>query len=477
MAQRLFFRQQSFPMVSHQQKIQHLFLRAGFGETPAVIRQKQNSSIDKIVDELFNQSKQFRSLNYLEDPIQGQKVSNFKVLIAILRAPEQARQLNLEWLDMFATTSGPLREKMTYFWHDHFATSTQFAWLMQVQNNMLRKNALGKFGKLLHAVAKDPAMILFLNNQQNKKDHPNENFAREVMELFTLGEGNLYTEKDIKEAARAFTGWTVNKKGQFEFVADEHDTGEKEFLGRKGNFTGEEILNILLEEKQTAKYICTKIYKEFVNEEPDDAIINSLSDEFYTSGYDISKLMRSIFISDWFYEEKNIGSRIASPVELIVRYKKMIGLDFKDRKNMSGLQKILGQVLFFPPNVAGWPGGRTWVDSSTLAMRMNMPVRIINGGGFDIRPKPEFEDAPEDEAMLKTKKKAEVISDWTKFVSVFKNVKEDALTDTLLTFLIQCPTHDIDKSLFEKYVDHSTIENRIISTAGIIMSLPEFQLI
>ncbi len=216
-------------MVSHQQKVQHLFLRAGFGESPTVIKQKTNSSIEVLVDELFTQSKQFRSLNYLEDPVKGKSVSNFKLLIALLRAPEQARQLNLEWMEMLTTSSAQLREKMTYFWHDHFATSTQFAWLMQVQNNTLRKNALGKFGKLLHAIAKDPAMIIFLNNQQNKKDHPNENFAREVMELFTLGEGNLYTEKDIKEAARAFTGWTVNKKGQFEFIEKEHDSGEKEF--------------------------------------------------------------------------------------------------------------------------------------------------------------------------------------------------------------------------------------------------------
>jgi len=464
-------------MISHQQKVQHLYLRAGFGETPAVIKEKMNSSIEKLVDDLFARSKQFQSLHYLEDPVKGQNVSNFRVLIMLLRAPEQARQLNLEWLDILATSPAQLREKMTYFWHDHFATSTQFAWLMQVQNNTFRKNALGKFGKLLHAVAKDPAMIVYLNNQQNKKDHPNENFAREVMELFTLGEGNLYTEKDIKEAARAFTGWTVNKKGQFEIEEKEHDEGEKEFLGRKGNFNGEDIINILLEEKQTARYVTTKIYKEFVNEDPDEAIINTLADEFYESGYDISKLMRSIFVSDWFYDEKNVGSRIASPVELIVRYKKLIALDFKDGKNMSGLQKLLGQVLFFPPNVAGWPGGKTWVDSSTLAMRMNMPVRIIKGGGFDIRPKPEYEDAPEDENMLKTKKKAEVISDWTPVVNTFKHVKEDALTDTMMAHFIQCSPDKIDKSMMEKYIDHSTLEKRIISTAGVLMSLPEFQLI
>ncbi len=187
--------------------------------------------------------------------------------------------------------------------------------------------------------------------------------------------------------------------------------------------------------------------------------------------------MRSIFLAEWFYDEKNLGSRIASPVELIIRYKKLISLDFKDGKNLTGIQKVLGQILFFPPNVAGWPGGRAWVDSSTLGLRMNMPLRIIEGGGFDIRPKPEFEDAPEDASMLKTNKKAEVSSDWTKIVNAFKSVKDDALINTMLEHFIQCPKTEIEIAMIEKYVDHSTDEKRIISTAGIIMSLPEFQLI
>ncbi|MEZ5013131.1 MAG: DUF1800 domain-containing protein [Chitinophagales bacterium] len=464
-------------MVSQENKIQHLYLRAGFGETPANIKQKLNTPVEKLVDQLFESSKNYRNLNYMENPVKGKEVSNARILFMILRAPEQMRKMNVEWLNIMAGTNAVLREKMTFFWHDHFATSSQFAWLMQVQNNTLRKHAIGNFGKMLHAISKDQAMIVYLNNQQNKKDHPNENFAREVMELFTLGEGNVYTEKDIKEAARAFTGWTVNKKGQYAFVEKDHDFDEKDYLGRKGKFNAEDIINILLEEKQTARYVTTKIYKEFVHEVPDTDRVEMLTNTFYDSGYDIAALMRTIFTSDWFYDEKNVGSRIASPVELIIRYKKLIGLDFKDDKALTNLQKVLGQTLFFPPNVAGWPGGKNWVDSSTLTLRMEIPKRIIKDGGFDIRPKPEFEDAPEDETKLRTDKKAQVRSDWSKLVHFMRNEKEEAYTSVLLKYLIQSPTDLVDTALIEKYVDHSSPENRIISTAGIIMSLPEFQLI
>ncbi len=464
-------------MVSKQQQIQHLYLRAGFGETPAVINQKLNHGIEKLVDDLFTDSKQYKQITYLENPADSKEVTNFKILLLVLRSRDEMQELNIEWLKNIYSTKAVLREKMTLFWHDHFATSTQLAYLMQVQNNTLRKHALGKFDKLLHAISTDPAMIIYLNNQQNKKDAPNENFAREVMELFTLGEGNVYTEHDIKEAARAFTGWTVNKRGKFEFIADEHDEGEKEFLGIKGNFNGQDIINILLERKETAQYVTRKIYKEFVNEDVDEKIVEKLAADFFESGYDISKLMKSIFTSGWFYSEKNVGSHIASPVELLVRYKKLIDIGFKDDKAQLAVQKVLGQVLFFPPNVAGWPGGKNWVDSSTLTLRMNIPTRIIQGGGFDIRPKPEFEDAPEDEAALKAKKRSEVYSDWSKLVNTFKNVKKEELTDAVIAAFVQSPKEAIDKSLIEKYIDHSSDENRIISTIGIVMSLPEFQLI
>lgn len=464
-------------MPAPQKHVQHLYLRAGFGETPMVIKQKMAYDINKLVDDLFNDAKQYRNLTYLEDPTRGKEVSNLRVLLLFLKSPEQMRSLNNAWMDMMASTKAVLREKMTLFWHDHFATSTQFAWLMQVQNNTLRKHALGKFDKMLHAVAKDPAMIIYLNNQQNKKDAPNENFAREVMELFTLGEGNVYTEKDIKEAARAFTGWTVNKKGDFEFVAKDHDDGAKTFLGRTGNFNGEEIINILLEEKGTARYVTRKIYKEFVNEEVDEARVDALSAVFFDSGYDISKLMRAIFTAEWFYSEENMGSLVASPVDLITRFRRMIKMEFKEDKAQLNLQKVLGQILFFPPNVAGWPGGRNWVDSSTLLLRMQIPTRIIKGGGFDIKPKPEFEDAPEDEIALRTSKKANVQSDWSALVNHFKKFPKEELIPQVIEAFIQSPKNHIDQSLIETYVDNSSDEKRVLSTIGIVMSLPEFQLI
>lgn len=464
-------------MPAPQKHVQHLYLRAGFGETPTVIKQKMNSDITKLVDDLFTDSRQYRNLTYLEDPTRGKEVSNLRVLLLFLKSPEQMRSLNNAWMDMLAVTKAVLREKMTLFWHDHFATSTQFAWLMQIQNNTLRKHALGKFDKLLHAIAKDPSMIIYLNNQQNKKDAPNENFAREVMELFTLGEGNVYTEKDIKEAARAFTGWTVNKKGQYEFVAKEHDDGEKTFLGKTGNFNGEDIIQILLQEKQTARYVAKKIYKEFVNEQVNETHLEALTTVFYDSGYDISKLLHTIFTADWFYAEENMGSIIASPVDLITRLRRNIKMQFKEDKAQINLQKVLGQVLFFPPNVAGWPGGKNWVDSSTLLLRMQIPTRIIKGGGFDIKPKPEFEDAPEDDIALRTSKKANVQSDWSGMVNFFKKIPKEELTRSVVDAFIQSPTEHIDFALIEQYVDNSTDEKRILSTIGIVMSLPEFQLI
>lgn len=464
-------------MPAQQRHIQHLYLRAGFGATPMVVKHKMAYDIPILVDELFSSSKQYRNLTYLEDPTKGKEIGNLRVLLLLLKSAEQSRSLNNAWMELLATTKAVLREKMTLFWHNYFATSTQFAWLMQIQNNTLRKHALGKFDKLLHAVSIDPAMIIYLNNQQNKKDAPNENFARELMELFTLGEGNVYTETDIKEAARAFTGWTVNKKGEYTFEAKDHDEGEKYFLSRTGNFNGTDIINILLEEKQTARYITTKIYKEFVNEEVQSAHIDQLSTVFYDSGYDISTLLRTIFTADWFYAEENMGVLIASPVNLITRFRRTIKLEFKEDKAQLNLQKVLGQVLFFPPNVAGWPGGRNWVDSSTLLLRMQIPTRIIKGGGFDIRPKPEFEDAPEDDIALHTSKKAEVRSDWSAIVNHFNKVPKEELTASILYAFIQSPLDHVDRVLIDRYVDNSSDEKRILSTIGIVMSLPEFQLI
>ncbi|MEY4893139.1 MAG: hypothetical protein RIQ34_1751, partial [Bacteroidota bacterium] len=286
------------------------------------------------------------------------------------------RDLNSIWMSKMVNSSAQLREKMAFFWHGHFACRNLNVLYQQQLLNIIRQHALGNFGTMLKAVSRSAAMLNFLNNQQNRKDHPNENFAREVMELFTIGRGN-YSESDVKEAARAFTGWTANFQGEFVFRRFQHDFGSKTVLGRSGNFEGEEVLNILLEEKKTAVYITTKLYRFLVNEIPDATHIQWLSDRFYKNGYEIGPLLEDIFTSDWFYENKHIGTRIKSPIELLAGIRRLLPMQIDDATGQLLLQRGLGQVLFYPPNVAGWPGGKTWIDSSSLMLRMRVPRLLL----------------------------------------------------------------------------------------------------
>mgnify|MGYP000850457545 CR=1 FL=1 len=464
-------------MASHQHKLQHLFLRAGFGETPPAIARLKDTSLGSVVEQLFNDSKSWKDIHYLPYPIKENRekkgVSASQFLGMILKSKQDSEELNQQWLFKLTHTEAVLREKMVFFWHNHFATSVPFSYLMQEQNNTLRKHALGNFRDLLFAIAKDPAMILYLNNQENKKDHPNENFAREVMELFTLGIGH-YTEKDIQEAARAFTGWTIDARGEFVFREGIHDSGEKIFLGKKGNFKGEDILNILLDNKQTARYIVYKIYREFVNPKPDTEIIEQLAAQFFNSGYNIEQLMRSIFNAEWFYADQNIGVKIASPVELIVRYNKLIKLKFTKPKGLLQLQHALGQVLFFPPNVAGWKGHEKWIDSASLLLRLNLPQFIVNGSAVGLKSRPAFEEAPEDgPAEIKNQK---VESDWGSFIHFFRDKKGDVLIESMLSHLIQSSAARIPVEKLRS-VNSENTDNQIVQLAAQIMSLPEFQLI
>jgi len=463
-------------MVTQQKKIRHLFLRAGFGATPVEVRKAIPKSIPGLADELILVPTPPGDLKYMPDPLHGKNkgVSNFQILSMIIRSKNEMTEMNFEWLYQMATTDTPLIEKMTLFWHNHFATSVPFTYLMQEQNNMIRAHALGKFGDMLHAVSKDPAMIIYLNNQENHKDAPNENFAREVMELFTLGEGH-YTEQDIKEAARAFTGWSVNRKEKFEFNENDHDAGEKEFLGHKGSFNGDDIIGILLQQKQTAVFITRKIYREFVNVETDDAIVASLADGFFDSGYDIAALMKNIFTTEWFYHDANIGSKISSPVEFLVRYIRLLRLEFDKAETLVDLQQTLGQTLFFPPNVAGWKGGYNWIDSSSLLLRMNFPSMILGDQPLDIHAKPEPEET--EEKILQRKTNGEFHTDWSDLVGVFAVTPDERMADAVIEELIQCPAESIDKSLFGSASESASKKEWIMNVIAGVMSLPEFQLI
>jgi uncharacterized protein (DUF1800 family) len=343
----------------------------------------------------------------------------------------------------------------------------------------IRENALGNFGDLLRAVSKSPSMLSFLNNQQNRKQKPNENFAREVMELFTMGRGN-YTEKDIKEAARAFTGWGFTIQGEFEFRKFLHDTGDKTVLGKTGNFDGDDVLNILLEQEQTAVYITKKIYKYFVNDTADDAKVKWLSDRFYKNGYDIKKLMEDIFTADWFYEEKNIGTKIKSPVELLAGIRRLLPMEMENDQSQLVFQKVLGQVLFFPPNVAGWPGGKTWIDSSSLMLRLRLPQILTANDVMDINPKAD-DDTQMGMMEAGVKKLQAAVkggtaeTNWTMAIKIFESTPREKLLQKVTDTVLQTKGH-VTNAVLEKYLNKESRENFIKSTIVNLMSTPEYQL-
>ena len=283
-------------------------------------------------------------------------------------------RLGLWWANRMLLSRRPLEEKLTLFWHGHFATGenkTRDYRMMLKQNEMFRANASGKLRDLLVGILKDPAMLVYLDNGENVKQHPNENFGRELLELFTMGVGN-YTERDVREAARAFTGWT-NDVLAFKFDRGQHDFGDKVFLGRTGAFDGEDIIDIILAQKVTAEYVSGKLYRFFVRDEIAPAVRTELGNTFRDSGYQVKPLLKRIFLSKDFYSSPSFATQIKGPVHLVVSTYKKLGLrDLPTIPDFGRMTASLGQSLFDPPNVAGWAGGRTWITPSTLLQRGNL---------------------------------------------------------------------------------------------------------
>jgi uncharacterized protein (DUF1800 family) len=286
----------------------------------------------------------------------------------------ETQRLGVWWANRMLTTSRPLEEKLTLFWHGHFATGdakVRDYRMMLAQNKMLRANASGRLRDLLVGILKDPAMLVYLDNGENVKSHPNENFGRELLELFTMGVGN-YGERDVREAARAFTGWT-NDVLAFKFNRDQHDFGEKTFLGKTGPLDGEDVIDIILAQPVTAEFVSGKIYRNFVRDEVPPAVRAELGRSFRANGYQIKPLLKRIFLSKDFYSPASTATQIKSPVVLVVStYKKMGLRELPTIPDLGRLTAGLGQALFDPPNVAGWAGGRTWITPATLLQRGNL---------------------------------------------------------------------------------------------------------
>lgn len=375
------------------ENIKHLYGRAGFGVAAAEWSALQKRSVAEAVDDLFAKATQANTTLALPEAALEEgatMISEEQKKAARKLNQERLWAVNADWVRRMASSDNPLLERMTLFWHGHFACKSNTGRLATQQLNVLRQHALGSFRELLLGIARDPSMIRYLNNQQNKKEQPNENFARELMELFSIGRGH-YTENDIKEAARAFTGWSSNLQGEYVFRSRQHDYERKTFMGKSGAFDGTDIIDILLEQEQTASFIVRKIYRYFVHEKVDDNIVADLSRRFYESDYHIGQLMRHIFESDWFYDPANVGTKIKSPVELLAGMIRYLDIQLPQNHSILFLEKALGQILFNPPNVAGWPGSRTWIDNSTLMLRLNLAALFFKVAdvAFDLKEEPE----------------------------------------------------------------------------------------
>jgi uncharacterized protein (DUF1800 family) len=491
--------------VTKQRKNQHLLWRAGFGIMVSDLSMIDNISHERLYKKLEKESASEitmldtasstvkNALLLKQNPLEmqmnteEQKVFNAEQRRIINKQSyDDIKRLTLAWLNQMAGKEGRLREKLALFWHGHFACRVNNSLYQQQLLHVIRQNALGNFGTLLRSVSKSASMLSFLNNQQNKKKRPNENFAREVMELFTMGRGN-YTESDVKEAARAFTGWQYEKDGSFVFQEKAHDDGIKTVLGVNGNLSGDDVLDIILKQKQTSVYITQKIYRYFVNEEIDAQHVAWLSDRFYNSNYDIGKLMHDIFTSDWFYDEKNIGTHIKSPVEYLTGIRCILPMTLQNEEVQILLQRILGQWLFNPANVAGWPGGTAWIDSSSLMLRLRVPALIRNDTTIDLKPKGNDDVQMGSKETFdiggdKKKKKAGsgyqilVQINWDAFIKALGKMTAEETYNKLESILLQVPVADSNKDTVMTMIKNSTQEEYIKTLTITLMGVPEYQL-
>jgi hypothetical protein len=351
----------------------HLYRRAAFGATRTELVAALRDGYQGTLNRLFD-----------GDPDRAAADRNLAVRGWEIARRNSPLHLRGWWVERMLSGGQPLREKLALFWHNHFATSiskVQSALLMFKQNELIRKHALGKFGPFLQEMSKDPAMLVWLDSNSNVKGKPNENYARELMELFSLGVGN-YTEQDIREAARAFTGWHTAEI-QFAFKASEHDDGEKKVFGKSGKWDGGDVVKLCLDQPAAARFLVRKLYRYFVSEtgNPPQALLEPLADSFRKSDYDITALVRTMLGSRHFFSQHAYRQRVKSPVEFVLGCVRATGQGFVTPRALAARAELLGQHLFAPPNVKGWEGGTAWLNTATLVARHNFAHALCLGGG------------------------------------------------------------------------------------------------
>lgn len=359
----------------------HLFRRAGFGATAADLHRALDDGLEATVERLLDYE---RVPN--DDLEQRLSTSNFDLT--------RPGGLIGWWVTRMIWTARPLEERMTLFLHDHFATSigkVNDPALMLQQNGLLRRFATGNFEALSVEISRDPAMLIWLDNWLSRKEHPNENFGRELLELFLLGEG-VYTEEDVLAAARAFTGWSIRSRRNptFLFRPAWHDYGAKEFLGETGLWDGGDIVRIACSHPAHARFVARKVFAWLAHDQPDDATIEHLAATYRNSGRELAPLIRAILLSPEMYSERALWTKVKSPLDFLVTAARQLELQ-AIRPSAVGALNAQGQVPFAPPDVDGWPDGLAWINSATLLSRMNLSNLFIAGfdpGAFVSGPAP-----------------------------------------------------------------------------------------
>ncbi len=370
------------------ERVQLLLWRAGMGATPAQVDAATAKGYAAAVEDILNYADAPANAPDLPPwPAQPKKQLSGEEKTQLTKEINQANQQGITtaaawWANQMRTTDAPLQENLALFWHNHFATANDKVRrpaYMLAQNQLFRAQGAGKFVDLLIAVSKGPAMLYWLDGQTNVKGHPNENWAREVMELFTLGIGN-YTEQDVREGARASTGWTVSYDGQVKFDPKRFDDGSKTILGQTGNFNLDDFSRMLAGKPQTAKYVGSKLFRWFVGDDPTDADLAPMLDAWNQTEGEIRSVLRALFLSDAFTVERATSAHIKNPASWTIGAIRGLEVDITGDQIVQMLQ-VQDMRLFYPPNVGGWPNGPAWISPSNQVLRFNLAGGMVMKSG------------------------------------------------------------------------------------------------
>ena len=478
----------------------HLLNRAAFGGTPAEIESAQKKGLNGALRDLVDVSSDAATVpsptwaqphniraQRMEIKAAKDRGENFQEKARQIRMMEGQNILDLRhwWLDRMMNGPAPLLEKMTLFWHSHFASSmqkVQNAYWMWLQNDTFRRNAFGNFAALARKMSRDPAMMIYLDLEQSRREHPNENWARELMELFTVGIGN-YTEQDIRESARAFTGYRIDMTTQqFRFAPLQQDHGPKNFMGRSGPLNGDEIINTLVNKPACAQFIGRKLWRFFVEDEASEQVVDAVASSIRTHNYEMRPVLREILSSTEFYSDRVMCTQVKSPVQYIVQTSKLLEAPLPSPVVAQNAMQQMGQVLFAPPNVKGWDGGKAWISTSTLLFRYNFANYLINGDAMlpaNPPPRPPGTDAGfRRPVQLAAQNRREPI-DINKIVPTELREKPKELVDLLSHRLFQSRPPEKELSTFVQYLEARKPDTGDATMRGLVhlmMSTPQFQL-